>query len=249
MNIEDKLFELWSKYEDVAIHFNDLIMRLRTHALTGVAGVVTVAGLAINFGGKQAPAAEWTMVLFAISFLTIAWIALWILDVGYYNRLLIGAVNAICELEKATQTANPQDPLKSIILSTRVRSQASGHTYVVNIFYIAVLIGLLVGDALAYAKYSALPVQVSPDRLELKLDRVPDDTLQFSVGPTNPTTPLRTPVPSTTSPAVSPTASGTPVAAPPMPNTPPATPPATTPAASSTATPGAQPTTTQPPNP
>jgi hypothetical protein len=33
--------ELWEKYEEITMHFNDLIIRLRTQALAGVAAVCT----------------------------------------------------------------------------------------------------------------------------------------------------------------------------------------------------------------
>ena len=37
--------ELWEKYEEIAMHFNDLIIRLRTQALAGVAALSTLVGL------------------------------------------------------------------------------------------------------------------------------------------------------------------------------------------------------------
>lgn len=262
MAFDRNAFDMWRKYEDVAIHFNDLIMRLRTHALTGVAGVVTVAGLAINFGGKQAPAAEWSMVLFAILFLMIAWTALWILDVGYYNRLLIGAVNAICELEEQSQAANPGDALAGIILSTRVRARSPKHTYFVHAFYATVMVGLILGAMLAGIKYKSLPTSNSPDVLELKLDRVPADNLQFSVGPAAQlprvsASPLPTSVPQTSTPRSSAPSTQVPLPATATPaqpasavTTPLTSQPQAQPPASSapSATPPAQPTSNTPPN-
>ncbi len=187
MAIDKELRELWAKYEDVAIHFNDLIMRLRTHALTGIAGVVTVAGLAINFSGKSAPVAEWTMVLFAIGFLTIAWFALWILDVFYYNKLLEGAVQALRELETATQKGQDDKTLKavddSIILSTRIFARAGNHLIPINIFYSLVFVALLVGVLVAFLKMSTVVPQPSSNHLELKMDRVPNEKLRLSIDP------------------------------------------------------------------
>jgi len=37
--------ELWEKYEEIAMHFNDLLIRLRTQALGGVAALSTLVGL------------------------------------------------------------------------------------------------------------------------------------------------------------------------------------------------------------
>lgn len=33
------VFEVWTKYEDIAMHFNDLLIKLRTQALGGVAAI------------------------------------------------------------------------------------------------------------------------------------------------------------------------------------------------------------------
>src|SRR5262245_11188735 len=35
-------FELWSRYEDIAMHFNQLLITLRTQALGGVAAAVAI---------------------------------------------------------------------------------------------------------------------------------------------------------------------------------------------------------------
>jgi hypothetical protein len=37
--------ELWEKYEEIAMHFNDLLIRLRTQALGGVAALSAIVGI------------------------------------------------------------------------------------------------------------------------------------------------------------------------------------------------------------
>ena len=37
--------ELWEKYEEITMHFNDLIIRLRTQALAGVAALSALVGI------------------------------------------------------------------------------------------------------------------------------------------------------------------------------------------------------------
>ena len=39
---------LWAKYEDIAMHFNDLILRWRLQAIGGVAALVTLAGFVMG---------------------------------------------------------------------------------------------------------------------------------------------------------------------------------------------------------
>jgi hypothetical protein len=43
MDFKERM-ELWGKYEDIAMHFNELLIRLRTQALGAVATIVTAAG-------------------------------------------------------------------------------------------------------------------------------------------------------------------------------------------------------------
>lgn len=45
------LMALWTKYEDVAMHFNDLIMRWRLQAIGGLAGLLTLSGFVVGDAG------------------------------------------------------------------------------------------------------------------------------------------------------------------------------------------------------
>ena len=36
------IYDLWTKYEDIAMHFNDLLIKLRTQALAAVAALTTL---------------------------------------------------------------------------------------------------------------------------------------------------------------------------------------------------------------
>ncbi|MGB7126634.1 MAG: hypothetical protein WBD42_07395 [Methylovirgula sp.] len=118
---ERSLRSLWEKYEDIAMHFNDLLIRLRTQALGGVAALATVAGIFAKsniFGVRD----SWEIATIVFFGLTVFWIAIWLLDFCYYNRLLIGAVVAIIELEK--ESDNPE--FSRINLSTRVEEAVEG---------------------------------------------------------------------------------------------------------------------------
>ena len=58
------IYELWQKYEKVAMHFNDLIIRLRTQALAGVAALSALTGFfaKADFGALS---------------LSLVWVAVW----------------------------------------------------------------------------------------------------------------------------------------------------------------------------
>lgn len=173
---------LWCKYEDVAMHFNDLIMRLRTQALGGLTGVVAISGFAMNFTSKPSSATEWSILCGTFLFFALAWLALWVLDLGYYNKLLEGAVEAIIAHERRT----PPLPCGNarINLSSIIRDHSPNYKRVVRLFYIIVFAGL--AAATGYAGFNAMwPPKPHQDSLEYKLERTSADKLQLTVEPTS----------------------------------------------------------------
>lgn len=93
------IFTVWEKYEDVAMHFNDLLIKLRIQALAGVTVLAVLASIVsnvktYNFQGT------WVIAAAVFGALLVVWVAIWALDMLYYNRLLIGSVVAIIDLEK-----------------------------------------------------------------------------------------------------------------------------------------------------
>jgi hypothetical protein len=140
---ETSNFALWEKYEDVAMHFNELIIRLRTQALGGLTGVVALSGLAINFAQKPDSRAQWVILCGTLIFFSIAWVALWVLDLGYYDKLLSGAVDAILEHEKRTHTSPDSGP--AINLSHKISAGVGKYRVKVMWFYGLVLAALSLG--------------------------------------------------------------------------------------------------------
>lgn len=110
MGIEQEMDaqRLWEKYEDIAMHFNDLLMKLRTQSLAGVAAVSSLVGIFSKEGPGSAHL-EWVVAQAIFAALIGFWIAIAFLDLGYYNRLLNGSVNAIIELEGKTVKTAEQD--------------------------------------------------------------------------------------------------------------------------------------------
>jgi hypothetical protein len=96
------LFEVWKEYEGIAMHFNELILKVRVQALGGVAAISTLVTFFSEAGDKAL--IGWGVVTAVFFFLILFWIAIWVLDFRYYNRLLLGAVEAIVELEEMSQT-------------------------------------------------------------------------------------------------------------------------------------------------
>jgi hypothetical protein len=92
----EQLISIWDKYENIAMHFNGLLIHLRTQALGAVATVVTAAGFLFT----RSPNEPWWAVFAVSLLLLLAWCTLWMIDVCYYSRLLLGAVNALIKIEK-----------------------------------------------------------------------------------------------------------------------------------------------------
>ena len=148
------LFSVWKEYESVAMHFNDLLIRLRTQALGGVAALAAVAAVMVR--GDLAPGLRWTVLVCAFIVLILFWVAVWILDMRYYNRLLYGAVKALLETEELSRQTKP---LPGLVLSTRIEETAergvkgsaagehvfSGGRLTIWLFYGSVCLGLLTG--------------------------------------------------------------------------------------------------------
>jgi hypothetical protein len=130
------------------MHFNDLLMRLRTQSLAGIAAVSTLVGL---FTKENAANLKMDWLAATAIFLAMAafWVAIWCLDFLYYNRLLIGAVSALRTLEAKTG----KEQIDSINMSTTIESEfkaplpklQSSSTIGVLLFYGIVLIVILAG--------------------------------------------------------------------------------------------------------
>lgn len=147
--------ELWDKYEEVAMHFNDLLIKLRIQALAGVAGITTLVSLFAKSSGDAA--INWQIVALVFCGLTFFWIAIAVIDLLYYNRLLWGAVKSILELEKISKEGVHYTD--SISLSTNIRLTEQNRFREwrwVNIFagpvlfYLIVFLVLLFGVVFAF---------------------------------------------------------------------------------------------------
>jgi hypothetical protein len=136
----EQRIKLWKEYENVAMHFNELLIRLRTQALGAVATIVTAAGLVIHQSGP-ATGEPWLAIGTISLLLLFAWASLWMIDVCYYSKLLRGAVNALIKIEKGSED--------NIYLSLNIEELVTGNAVVsdrinwqVRFFYVPVALFL-----------------------------------------------------------------------------------------------------------
>jgi hypothetical protein len=152
------LYEVWKQYEDIAMHFNDLLMRLRTQALAAIAALATIIGIFAKINGSNT---DWESVTIAFTILVFFWIAIWVLDFCYYNRLLLGAAVALFNIEEISKK---ELRIRHLEMSTMIRDAVAGKLddvifqWSLNrgrwIFYGLVCVGLLIG--LSYSGYEWL---------------------------------------------------------------------------------------------
>lgn len=160
-----EILELWRKYEDIAMHFNDLIVKIRIQALGGVAAVTTIVSLVVK--EAQPLSFRWGLLTLLFIFLMISWVAIWVLDFTYYHRLLRGAVKELIRLEEASKRSTTID---SIAFSTTVREAVQQNERIGSNestcckdyhlsgrhgFYILIFLGLAIGFWFCAKQYLA----------------------------------------------------------------------------------------------
>lgn len=97
---DEYYFKVWKSHEDVAMHFNDLIIRLRVQSIGGLASLAVILGIFLQKNNGSDKKFKCGLAIIAIIFLMFCWAAIRALDLQYYDRLLEGSVNAILEIEK-----------------------------------------------------------------------------------------------------------------------------------------------------
>jgi hypothetical protein len=90
---------LWYHYEEIAMHFNTLIMQFRLQVIGGVGALGTLAGYLIGEKVKNIQQQDWLRALISTG-LWVLIVAAAILDLAYYNRLLRGSVAALLQFEQ-----------------------------------------------------------------------------------------------------------------------------------------------------
>jgi hypothetical protein len=104
---------LWYHYEEIAMHFNGLIIQFRLQLIGGVGALGTAALYLI--GGKDMSVAQRRLVRTVASCgLLVLLMAAAMLDIFYYDQLLRGAVTALVDFERN----NPDIQMSTKILET-----------------------------------------------------------------------------------------------------------------------------------
>jgi hypothetical protein len=142
------IISLWSKYEDIAMHFNELILKIRTYAIGGLA---TAATICIGIAQATSNSLErWITFQLIFACLSTIWLAIWIIDRAYYSKLLQGSVDEIIRLENEI-TTNQILPIKLLLSSTiHTKLRSSSIPNSPHVFYGLPFFILLIGFAFSY---------------------------------------------------------------------------------------------------
>jgi hypothetical protein len=124
---------LWWHYEELAMHFNGLMMQFRVQVLGGAGALGTLAGYLINSGQIKDERLRERLRAVVAGGLWILILAAAVLDLFYYRLLLEGAVNALLDLERK----NPD-----IQISTEIERAVGHGKYVIFPVYAGLLLTL-----------------------------------------------------------------------------------------------------------
>jgi heme exporter protein CcmD len=97
-DLPSNVVDLWYHYEEVAMHFNQLIIEYRLRLMGGVGAVGAVSSYLIGGTVKDPMRRNWLRALVS-SGLLVLFVAAACLDLFYYNALLEGAVDALLDFE------------------------------------------------------------------------------------------------------------------------------------------------------
>ncbi|HLM82072.1 MAG TPA: hypothetical protein VK302_15815 [Terriglobales bacterium] len=121
---------LWYHYEEIAMHFNSLIIQFRLQLIGGAGALGTFSAYLIGSKVTDEKERRYLRSLVASGLLTLIIVAA-LLDLFYYNRLLRGAVDALLDFERS----HPD-----IQMSTKIEARVG---WGINIVWVAY--GLMVG--------------------------------------------------------------------------------------------------------
>ncbi|HNR21889.1 MAG TPA: hypothetical protein PKL49_02570 [Steroidobacteraceae bacterium] len=112
----EQIIELWFHYEEVAMHFNELIIQYRLQLMGGVGAIGALSAYLI--GDKvEDRQRRYRLRLVASLGLFVLVLAAALLDLLYYNKLLLASVDVLIDFEKAHPPLN---------MSTRIAEKIAG---------------------------------------------------------------------------------------------------------------------------
>lgn len=143
----NQIIELWYHYEQVAMHFNEMIIQYRLQLMGGAGVIGALSGYLI--GSKVDSALlRHKLRAYVSSGILLLILAAFYLDIYYYNELLRGAVKAILKLE----AEHPDILFMSTYIKKQFPGGATKHIYVAYSFVLVPLFGFTIWAWYAHLK-------------------------------------------------------------------------------------------------
>ena len=108
------IIDLWFRYEEIAMHFNNLLMQFRLQLMGGAGVIGTVASYLIGAKVTEPHEHNWLRALVSTG-LWVLIAAAASLDLFYYDRLLKGAVAGLLELEAQNPTIQMSTRIEAVV--------------------------------------------------------------------------------------------------------------------------------------
>jgi len=131
----EQVIDLWFHYEEVAMHFNELIIQYRLQLMGGAGAIGALSAYLIGDKVADKRKRYWLRSL-ASSGLFVLVLAAAMLDLLYYNKLLLASVEALVDFEKAHPPLN---------MSTHIAEEVGNQGLPVICSVYAVVLGTLGG--------------------------------------------------------------------------------------------------------
>lgn len=122
----DLIMEEWKTVIQTQMHFNDMLMKMRTAAISVVVAIYAVAGALVGqfpnsflvICGKQVH-----ISILIIGFGITLWIGIFLIDYKYYYKMLLGAVERGYEFDEAFSNVKVYKDLSMFGLSSKIRDK------------------------------------------------------------------------------------------------------------------------------
>ena len=140
--INPDVVQLWFHYEEIAMHFNELIIQYRLQLMGGAGVIGVLSGYLV--GEKVTDISlQHKLRAFISTGILILILAAAYLDVFYYNQLLRGAVDAIIKFENEYPYLYMSTSIKSKFCDSGTLCDYSNATLRIIIAYCIVIVPIL----------------------------------------------------------------------------------------------------------
>ena len=150
----DHIVAVWEKSVDLQIHFNEICMNLRRTAIGAVGALLAAGALAFRFGGHVHVLNHTVSAAFLFAVIALlVWLSFYAMDRFWYHELLRATVKYAESLEEPARDAGLPIRLNMSAEIRKANHQALGMSggAKINLFYLVVAAGLLLGCWWLYA--------------------------------------------------------------------------------------------------